>query len=159
MNCGLKKLYSYQTKVYYHEKKHWNLFLARLFCLLASPLTYIFYKGLNLISVYRDARFRSTLNETIEIVQNEKSNIVIFPEISDEGYQKELKGFYAGFIVLCEQLYNQNIDVNVFTAYFKKKKRIYVFGKPIKFSELKSNYPSRKEMCEYLVSECNRLGK
>ena len=43
-------MYKYQTRVYYHEKKHWNLHLARLFCLLASPLTNLFYKGLNLIS-------------------------------------------------------------------------------------------------------------
>ena len=35
MNSGLISLYKYQTKVYYHEKKHWNLFAARLFCLIA----------------------------------------------------------------------------------------------------------------------------
>ena len=28
MNSGLIKLYKYQTKVYYHQKKGWNLFLA-----------------------------------------------------------------------------------------------------------------------------------
>ena len=61
MNSGLIALYKYQTRVYYHEKKHWNLHLARLFCLLASPLTNMFYKGLRLISTYRDARFRKTL--------------------------------------------------------------------------------------------------
>ena len=49
MNSGVVQMYKYQTKVYYHEKKHWNLFLARVFCLLASPLTNLFYKGLNLI--------------------------------------------------------------------------------------------------------------
>ena len=32
MNSGLIKLYKYQTQVYYHEKKHWNIHLARLFC-------------------------------------------------------------------------------------------------------------------------------
>ena len=61
MNSGLIKMYKYQTKVYYHEKKHWNLFLARLFCLIASPLTNLFYKGLNLISTYKDKRFIKTI--------------------------------------------------------------------------------------------------
>lgn len=45
MNSGLVKLYKYQSGVYYHLKKGWNLHLARLFCLLASPLTNLFYKG------------------------------------------------------------------------------------------------------------------
>ena len=50
MNSGLIPMYKYQSTVYYHQKKHWNIHLARLFCLIASPLTNIFYKGLNLIS-------------------------------------------------------------------------------------------------------------
>ena len=57
MNSGLVRMYKYQTKVYYHEKKHWNIHAARAFCLLASPLTNLFYKGLKLISTYRDANF------------------------------------------------------------------------------------------------------
>ena len=67
MNSGLIKMYKYQTRVYYHEKKHWNLHLARLFCLIASPLTNLFYKGLNLISTYKDARFRKTLKEFTDL--------------------------------------------------------------------------------------------
>ena len=43
MNSGLIKMYKYQTRVYYHEKKGWNLHLARLFCVIASPLTNLFY--------------------------------------------------------------------------------------------------------------------
>ena len=43
MNSGLIPMYQYQTKVYYHEKKHWNIHAARAFCLVASPLTYLFY--------------------------------------------------------------------------------------------------------------------
>ena len=46
MNSGVIKTYKYQSRVYYHEKKHWNLHAARLFCLIASPLTNLFYKGL-----------------------------------------------------------------------------------------------------------------
>ena len=57
MNSGLVKMYKYQSRIYYHEKKHWNLFLARLFCLIASPLTNLFYSGLDLISTYKDGRF------------------------------------------------------------------------------------------------------
>ena len=77
MNEGLVRLYKYQTKVYYHEKKHWNLFLARLFCLLASPLTYIFYRGLNLISTYKDAMLLKTIRESVDAIKKGE-NVVIF---------------------------------------------------------------------------------
>ncbi len=157
MNSGLIKMYKYQTKVYYHEKKHWNLFLARLFCLLASPLTNIFYKGLNLISVYKDARLKRTITESIDTMKNDKSNIVVFPEISDEGYQKYLKGFYGGCIVLCDKLLYEGIDIKVFTCYFNKKQRKYYFNKPIQYSELKERFLDRKNICEFLVKECNNL--
>ena len=80
MNSGLVKLYKYQTRVYYHEKKHWNLHLARLFCLIASPLTNLFYKGLNLISTYKDQRFIKTVKETEDAVSKLK--------ISNEGAEK-----------------------------------------------------------------------
>ena len=69
MNSGLIPMYKYQTRVYYHQRKHWNIHLARIFCLLATPLTNLFYKGLNLISTYRDARFRRTLRESLEALE------------------------------------------------------------------------------------------
>jgi hypothetical protein len=98
MNTGLRNMYRYQTKTYYHGKKGWNIHLARLFCLLASPLTNIFYKGLRLISTYQDYRLRSTIQESLEVIQN-GGNIVVFPEDSSEGYLDEMKSFYAGFAI------------------------------------------------------------
>ena len=78
MNSGLVSLYKYQTKVYYHEKKHWNIHAARAFCLLASPLTNLFYSGLNLISTYRDTRFIKTIKESYTTLTGGE-NIIIYP--------------------------------------------------------------------------------
>jgi len=157
MNSGLKRLYKYQTKIYYHEKKHWNLHLARLFCLLASPLTHLFYKGLNLISTYQDSRFRTTLKQSIEAIVDKKENLVIFPEKSPNGYVAELEGFYAGFVVLAQTLYKQGIDVPIYVSYYHKKERLYVFEKPLLFSELKRLCETREEMTQYLLNRCNNL--
>ena len=77
MNSGLVKMYKYQTRVHYHEKKHWNLHLARLFCLLASPLTNMFYSGINLISTYRDNRFYKTLKESMTALKEGVVLVVI----------------------------------------------------------------------------------
>lgn len=156
MNQGLIRLYKYQTRVYYHEKKHWDLFLARLFCLLASPLTYIFYKGLNLISTYKDSRVRKTITESVEAIK-QGDNIVIFPEDSDNGYHKQLKGFFAGFALLGKQCKREGIDVPIYVAYFKVKEKVYVFDAPIKYSELEEKFSTKEEMAEYLLGRCNAL--
>lgn len=158
MNSGLIKMYKYQTKVYYHEKKHWNLFLARMFCLIASPLTNIFYKGLNLISTYRDSRFRGTIKESIDAIKS-GDNVVVFPEKSPNGYVAELEGFYAGFLVLAKSLEKEGFDIPIYVCYFKKKEKQYIFDKPIKFSELKVICQTREEMTKYLLDRCNALGK
>lgn len=158
MNCGLKNMYKYQTKVYYHEKKHWPLWAARLFCLLASPLTHLFYKGLNLISTYQDSRFRETLKESVEAIKN-GDNVVIFPEKSDKGYLETLEGFYNGFFVLASQCRKVGIDVDIYTSYFQKKQHVYIFDKPIKFSELLEKYQSREAVGKYLLDRCNALNQ
>ena len=158
MNSGLIKLYKYQTRIYYHEKKHWNLHLARLFCLLASPLTYIFYKGLNLISTYKDARFSRTIKESIEAIKKGE-NIVIYPENSEKGYLAQLEGFFAGFVVLADACKKKGIDVPIYVTYFRKSDKVYIIDKPVLYSELSSNGENKNEIADKLRLRCNELGK
>lgn len=157
MNSGLKKLYQYQTKVYYHEKKHWNIHLARLFCLIASPLTNLFYRGLNLISTYKDGRFLITIRESIAAIEKGE-NIVIFPENSESGYLERLEGFYNGFVLLAERLSKKGVDVPIYVAYFRKKDLKYLVDKPIKYSEV-SVGRTREQIAQYLLERCNKLGE
>lgn len=158
MNSGLVKLYKYQTKVYYHEKKHWNLHLARLFCLIASPLTNLFYKGLNLISTYRDGRFFKTVKESYAALEKGDS-IVIFPENSEKGYLAELEDFYGGFAVLAEYSLKKGKDVPIVVSYFQKDEGRYIFDRPIRYSELMEKYKTKEKMIEALLARCNELGK
>lgn len=158
MNSGLRKMYAYQTKVYYYEKKHWNLHLARLFCLLASPLTNMFYSGFNLISTYRDSRLLKTLRESEEAIKNGES-VVIFPEDSSKGYLAELEGFHPGCILLAETLYKKGIDVPIYVTYFKKQDKVYVIDKPVKYSELLKAHKTREDILNVLCNRCNELGK
>ncbi len=158
MNSGLISMYKYQTRVYYHEKKGWNLHLARLFCLIATPLTNLFYKGLRLISTYRDARFRRTIRESLEAIR-QGENVVIFPEDSTNGYLEELEGFHAGFVVFAEVCKKQGIDLPVYVTYFRKKDLTYIVDKPIFYSQLTQNGESKEEICRKLAARCNELGK
>jgi len=158
MNSGLVKMYKYQTRVYYHEKKHWNLHLARLFCLIASPLTNLFYSGFDLISTYKDSRFLRTIRESEQAIKDGE-NVVVYPEMSDKGYLAELEGFHPGCILFAETMLKKGIDVPIFVTYFKKKERIYVIDKPVKYSELAKSGKSREEIADTLRLRCNELGK
>ena len=158
MNSGLVNLYKYQTKVYYHEKKHWNLFLARLFCLLASPLTWLFYAGFDLISTYKDTRLVKTLRESVAALKS-GDNIVVFPEDSTNGYLAELEGFHLGFVLLAEVCKKQGLDLPIYVSYFRKSDKTYRFDAPVKYSELSAKYKTRTEIARYLCNRCNELGK
>ena len=158
MNSGLIKLYKYQTKVYYHEKKHWNLFAARMFCLIASPLTNMFYKGLRLISTYRDHRLKHTIEESVEAIKSGES-IIIYPEDSTKGYLDELEGFHAGFVLLAKTCLSKGIDVPIYVSYYNKKQKKYMIDKPVKYSELVEKYQTKEEICKALCVRCNELGK
>lgn len=158
MNSGLAKLYKYQTEVYYHEKKHWNIHLARLFCILASPLTMLFYSGFDLISTYKDIRFTKTIRESIRAF-NSGDNIVVFPEDSTNGYLAELEGFHMGFVLLADICLRRGMDIPIYVSYFRKSDLTYIFDAPVNYSALKEMYNSREEIARYLCHRCNELGK
>ncbi len=158
MNSGLVSLYKYQTRIYYHEKKGWNIHWARLFCLIASPLTNLFYKGLDLISTYRDARFVKTIRESIDAILS-GDNVVIYPEDSQNGYLAELEGFHAGFTTLCSICQRRGIDLPVYVAYFRKSDMRYVVDAPIRYSELAARYKTKEAIAARLCERCNELGR
>ena len=158
MNSGLIPLYKYQTRVYYHEKKHWNIHLARLFCLIASPLTHLFYSGLNLISTWHDARFVKTIRESIDAL-NSGDNIIVYPEDSTKGYLAELEGFHEGFVMLADICKRRGMDLPIFVTYFRKSDLLYIVDKPVMYSELCKNGASREDIAKRLCERCNELGK
>lgn len=158
MNSGLRTLYQYQTRVYYHEKKHWNLHLARLFCLLASPLTMLFYSGLDLVSTYRDARLVKTMRESIAAIKA-GDNVVVFPEDSRKGYLAELEGFQQGFILFADVCRKRGIDLPIYVTYFRKSDCTYIVDKPVRYSELLAKWETREEVARVLCERCNELGK
>lgn len=158
MNRGIIQTYKYQTKVYYHEKKGWPLWLARIFCLLASPLTSLFYTGINLIETFRDVRFHKTIRESIETLKK-GVNVVIFPEDSTNGYLDELEGLHNGFLVMLEACYKRGMDIPVYATYFCKQNGIHMIDKPIMYSELIKDSATKNDIAKRLCDRMNELGR
>lgn len=158
MNESFKSAYKYQTEIYYHQKKHWNLYLAKVLCLiLITPLTYMYYRGINLISSYGDVRFRKTLTESLETLEKGHT-VVIFPEKSDNGYFKVLTGFYPGAIMFLQYCKKNSLNPPVFVAYLNKETKQYIFDAPKTVDELLSLGLSRNELADMLCARCNELG-
>jgi 1-acyl-sn-glycerol-3-phosphate acyltransferase len=156
MTCGLKSVYKYLSEVYFPQKKHWNKTLAKLFCLIAAPLANLFYKGLQLIPTYRDARFRQTIEKSLNSVKS-GNNLIIFPEDSRDGYHDNLKSFYAGFTVIGDACLKEGIDLPVYVSYYRKKEKTFLIDKPILFSKLRQLYADRQKLADLMCERINRL--
>jgi len=158
MNGSLASLYKYQTKDYYHGKKHWPLWAARLFCLLASPLTWIFYRGIKLISIYPGAKLRTTLKQSVEAIKQGKS-VIIYPEDSTNGYLPVLKGFHAGFVLLCDYCLKQGIDLPIHVSYLNKKDKVCVIDKAVMYSSLVAEGLNKEEIAKKLCDRTNEIAQ
>lgn len=158
MNRGIIETYKYQSKVYYHEKKGWPLGLARAFCLLASPLTSLFYTGIDLIETFRDVRFYKTVTQSYETLKK-GVNVVIFPEDSTNGYLDELEGLHNGFVVMLESCYKKGLDVPVYATYFCKQNGIHIIDKPVLYSELIKDGATKDDIAKRLCERMNELGR
>ena len=160
MNGSLITVYKYLSKIYFHQKKHWPLWLSRIFCVIAAPVMKGFYKGLEVISTYKDVRLKSTITKSIEIL-DKGHNIIIFPEDSSSGYFDKMKKFFTGYLFLAKQYYKKGNDIPIFVSYYCKEKRKIVIDQPIKYSELSIKYEgaSPEEIAKKMLERCNQLGE
>lgn len=158
MNSGLKSVYKYLTTIYYPQKKGWNVHVARLFGLIAAPVANLFYKGLNLISTYKDARFVKTVHESLDAIKSGES-IVVFPEDSSKGYFDELTSFFAGFAMFADVCYKRGTDLPIYVTYFNKKAGKFLIDAPVYYSEFVKMGKTRLEIAGFLLDRCNELGR
>ena len=156
MNDGLRSVYRYLTVTYYHNKKHWPLWLARIVCLIVAPLTNLFYRGLNLLPTYPDNRLLGTYKESIKTLQNNQS-VVIFPEDSSRGYFDHLTSFHPGFFSFAKVCYSKGMDLPIYIIYYRRKTKEYIVDKPIMFSQIKDL--AREDVAKQFCDRANELGE
>ena len=89
-------------KSIYQNSEHF--FIA----IFASPVMAIFYKGINLISTYKDIRLLNTFKQSFKSLDN-KESIIIFPEDSSNGYFEHLTKYFPGFFMLGEKCYERGL--------------------------------------------------
>ena len=156
MNSGIIEVYKYLSKIYLYKKKHFPRFLSKLIAFFICPFVNIFYKGLNLISTYKDHRFRQTLTESLKTMENNQ-NLIIFPEDSSDGYHVKLKSFFSGFAVFANLMLKTGKDVLIFCSYYRKKDRTFIIDKPIPFSALCGKNFDREKISSEMCKKVNSL--
>ncbi len=126
--------------------------------LIGVAFNLLFYKGLNLISTYKDGRFVKTIKESHRAILDGNS-IVIFPENSQNGYLDELEGFLNGFVLMLDYCYKKGLDLPVVVTYYHKKSNVHLIDDKIAYSKLIEKHKTFDAVASFLCSRCNELGK
>ena len=152
-----KMRFKYLRDVLYMQKngvKKWKATLKAGFESIFSIYT---YKGMKVIPSYPDARFRRTLQYSMQCLDAGFA-ISLFPEDSNAGYFDEMRHFFSGFVMLAEQYYKKTgEDVPVFPVYYGRKKKKIVVGKPLYVQDFVQSGLKRDEIAEKFRLEVNRL--
>ncbi|MBO7187725.1 MAG: hypothetical protein J6V68_04950 [Clostridia bacterium] len=156
MNDGLVSSYRYLKNVFYPIKKGWGKVKSNIVSIFSAPVSNFAYSHLNLIPTYKDARLLSTFKKSLEVL-NDGNTLIIFPEDSSKGYFDKLKGFLAGFSLFGDYALKNNIDLNIYGAYFDKNNSTITFSSAEKFSALKQNFNDKYNMAEYMCNKVNSL--
>ncbi len=157
MNGKFKERWNYLTKVYFTQKKHKSKFVAVLISIPAVFVLKWFYKGIELLSTYRDSRLKQTFSKSVERLDKSQS-ILIFPENSSTGYKDVLEEFYPGFVTLSKIYYHKRKeDLPVYPVYVYKAERVILVGQPQYIEPLVEKGLTKEEIATYFMGEVNKL--
>ena len=117
----------------------------------------MFYKGMQIIPIYPDSRFRKTIKEAINALENGIS-VLIFPEDSSNGYYEQLTKFFGGFYILAKEYYKQTgKDIKIVNMYYHRKKNIIYVDNPKTYLELNNQFENHNQVADYFLSNTNVL--
>ncbi len=154
---GYISRFKYLYNTYFIQKKHNKKFFAFLKAFIISPISGMFYKGLQLIPTYPDSRFLKTIKFSGEILNNGQS-IVIFPENSSDGYHDVLKECYAGFYTLAKYYYKHyKKNVKIYNMRYEKTNKTLYIEKGITVEELLKLNLKNSEISEYFRNKTNSI--
>ena len=146
--CGnYKERWNYLYHVFYLQKLHWNRFRAFIVATLFAIVSKWLYNSVGLIATYRDARFLSSLRNSIAVL-NADLSIDIFPEDSTEGYKDKTSAFNNGFIQLSKAYFRrEKQDLPVYCVYYDRKQNTFFVDEPLYINKM------LEDMTEEEVSE------
>ena len=153
----IKMRFHYLRDIFYMQKNGVKKWKATLRAGFESIFSIFGYKGIKVIPSYPDARFRKTLHYSMQCLENDIA-VSVYPEDSDQGYFDEMTRFFPGFVMLSDMYFKKTgEDLPVFPAYYGRKKKKIVVGKPLYVQDLVKQGKSREEIAEVFRLEVNKL--
>ncbi len=157
MNGNIKERWNYLTNVYFTQKKHLSKFVAVLISIPAVFVLKWFYKGIELLSTYKDSRLKETFDKSVERLDKNQS-ILIYPENSSEGYKEVLEEFYPGFVTLSKIYYRKRgEDLPVYPVYVFKQEEVLLVGKPQYIQPLIKQGMTKEQIATHFMGAVNQL--
>ena len=137
-----------------------NIKMPRPIALICSTILAIliptFLKSGNAIPVYRkDKNIIETFNKSVEELKKGKQ-IIVFPDISYNSKESEIKQIYTGFINIDEYYFKQtNKHIEFVPLVFNKKERTIVNKNGVKLKENYNINDEKQNIAEYITRSIN----
>ncbi len=152
-----KMRFDYLRDVFYMQKNGVKKWKATLRAGFESLFSIFVYKGIKVLPTFTDARFRKTLQYSMQCLDNDLA-VSVYPENSNEGYFDEMTHFFPGFVMLADLYFKRTgEDLPVFPVYYGRKKKKIVVGKPLYVQDFKKQGLNREEIAEKFRLEVNKL--
>lgn len=159
MTYSCKERWNYLAHNYFYKKKHNSKFMAKVKATLSCPFIGMFYKGMQLIPTYQDARLLTSLTYSVSYLSN-KNSIVIFPENSSDGYHDLLREYYAGFLFLAKHFHAKTKqNIKIFNMYYRKEENLFVVDQSYKVEELLNDERDIRIIANEFRIRANQLAK
>lgn len=156
MCFGMKMRREYLRDTYFQKKKGFSKSAARFCTAFAAPFMALFYKGMQMLPTYPDARLKNTVDESVELLRG-GIDVIIFPEDSSDGYHDVLKNFFGGFWLLAKRYHETTgEDIQIVDLYYHRKTNQIVVAEPKSYLELAAKY-SRREATEFFLNDMNSI--
>lgn len=156
--CGtFKERWNYMYHIFYRQKKKKGKVASFIMASLISPISRIFYRGVDLLPTYTDLRMLSTFKRSMEYLDDD-TGILIFPEDSMDGYKTILEKYNPGFVALANSYYkSRNIDLPIYTVYFSKVINTIVIDKPDYIQKYFQKGMTKEEIADLFKEKTNQL--
>ena len=157
MCSTLKDRWNYLYRIYFHQKKKVPKWLSSIVATIVTPFMIMFYKGMQIIPIYPDSRFRITIKKAVDALENGIS-VLIFPEDSSNGYYEQLTKFFGGFYILAKEYYKKTgKDIKIINMYYHRKKNIIYVDDTKSYLKLSNQFEHHNQVADYFLEKTNAL--
>jgi len=159
MTYSCKERWRYLADNYFYKKKHNSKFIAKIKATLSCPFIGMFYKGMQLIPTYQDARLLTSISYSIDFLTKNK-NIIIFPEDSRNGYHDILREYYAGFLFLAKHFHLETRkNIKIYNMYYRKKDNLFIVDHSYTIEDLLKGERNIRTIANDFKNRANQLAQ